>query len=166
MTAPQSATPDPNQPVLAALSSAPAAAVLAAARMASHLRGEVERQVLEPAGVSWSAFAVLTAVVDLPGARIHAVAAATGMPHGTAWSAVSRLERLGLISRSTPRDDHRQVDLAATGPGRQTAERLRTAVATIERQLIPDQRTRQVLLAVAERVRPYPRRGDRQGRGA
>ncbi|MEV6927429.1 MarR family transcriptional regulator [Dactylosporangium sp. NPDC051485] len=145
---------------------APAAAVLAAARMASHLRGEVERHVLEPAGVSWSTFAVLTAVVDQPGARMHVVAAATGMAHATAWSAVRRLERLGLISRNTPSDDHRQVDLVATGPGRQTAAQLRAAVATIETRLIPDPRTRQVLLAVAERVRPYPRRGHRRGRGA
>ncbi|WP_425552471.1 MarR family winged helix-turn-helix transcriptional regulator [Dactylosporangium maewongense] len=104
--------------------------------MASHLRGEVERRVLEPAGVSWSTFAVLAAVVDQPGARMYVVAAATGMAHGTAWSAVSRLERLGLISRSTPNDDHRQVDLVATGPGRRTAAQLRAAVAMIETRLI------------------------------
>ncbi|GAA2351625.1 hypothetical protein GCM10010170_041870 [Dactylosporangium salmoneum] len=141
--------------------------MLGAARVAAHLRGEVERRVLEPAGVSWTAFAALAAIVDGQDAvRMHVVAAATGMAQGTTRSAVARLERLGLVSRSTPSRDHRQVELVATEPGRQQAAQLRAAVASVEAKLIPDPRTRHVLFAMAERVRPYPRRGLRQGRGA
>ncbi|WP_345144103.1 MarR family winged helix-turn-helix transcriptional regulator [Dactylosporangium darangshiense] len=145
----------------------PGAAVLAATRVAAHLRGEVERTVLEPAGVSWSAFAALTAIADGPHeVRMHVVAAAMGTALGTARSAVARLERLGLVSRSTPSHDHRQVELIATEPGRQRAEQLRTAVAAVEARLIPDPRTRHVLCVVADRVWPYPWRGHRQDRGA
>ncbi|GAA4263925.1 hypothetical protein GCM10022255_112880 [Dactylosporangium darangshiense] len=141
--------------------------MLAATRVAAHLRGEVERTVLEPAGVSWSAFAALTAIADGPHeVRMHVVAAAMGTALGTARSAVARLERLGLVSRSTPSHDHRQVELIATEPGRQRAEQLRTAVAAVEARLIPDPRTRHVLCVVADRVWPYPWRGHRQDRGA
>ncbi|MGI5243291.1 MarR family winged helix-turn-helix transcriptional regulator [Dactylosporangium sp. CA-139066] len=135
--------------------------------MAAYLRGEVERTVLEPAGVSWTTYAALTAITDGPHPiRMHVVADAMGTPLGTTRSAVTRLERLGLISRSTPSRDHRQVELAATEPGLQRAEQLRSAVAVVEARLIPDPRTRHVLYVVANRVRPYPRRGHRQGRGA
>jgi DNA-binding MarR family transcriptional regulator len=145
----------------------PGAAVLGVARVAAHLRGEVERAVLEPAGVSWTTWAALAVIADGPHpVRMHTVAAAMGTPLATTRSAVTRLERLGLVLRSTPKRDHRQVELEITEPGREQAEHLRTAVAAVELRLIPDPRTRHVLCVVADRVWPYPRRSQRQGRGA
>lgn len=157
--APAAVPPPPPQP--------PASTVLAVARVASFVRGAVERRVLEPAGMSWSAFAALAAIVEAPEPiRMHVVAEATGMAQGTTRSAVTRLEDLGLVSRNTPSRDHRQVELIATRSGHDTAQRLRGQVGAVEQQLIADPRTRHVLLVAAARVRPYPRRGHRQGRGA
>src|SRR3954447_2661965 len=64
---PASAAVPPPQP--------PASTVLAVARIASFVRGAVERRVLEPAGMSWSAFAALAAIVEAPEPiRMHVVA--------------------------------------------------------------------------------------------
>ncbi|MER7283758.1 MarR family transcriptional regulator [Dactylosporangium sp. NPDC000244] len=137
----------------------PGAVVLAVSRMASQVRGAVERQVLEPAGLSLTAFAVLAVVADADAAvRLHAVAAAAGMAHGTARSAVARLEHLGLLSRSTPGRDRRQVELSVSRSGRALAERLRAAAAAVEAQLVPDPRVRHLLVVAAGRFRLQPLR--------
>jgi DNA-binding MarR family transcriptional regulator len=130
----------------------PGSAIIALFRTASALRGRVEREVLQPRGCTWLVFDVVQVVANHPTVRLHEVAAITGIPKATLATTVRRLESRGLLTRTMPARDHRQIELRATGTGDELVRQLARHVADIERQLVPDPQLRLALTAVMRRV--------------
>ncbi len=78
--------------------------------------GEVSRSVHPD--LDGSAYALLAAIVREDGLRAQDVAALFGVDKGAISRQVSRLERLGLVTRSPDPDDRRALLLVATPEGR------------------------------------------------
>ncbi|MGD9996901.1 MAG: MarR family winged helix-turn-helix transcriptional regulator [Ilumatobacteraceae bacterium] len=93
-------------------------------RAATAVRNHMEREVLSPHQLSWSAFVVLF-VLRVWGAReSHELAAEAGVTGGTLTGVLSTLERRGFAKRKTHPADGRRVIVQPTAKGRRTVDQI------------------------------------------
>ncbi|MBI5090283.1 MAG: MarR family transcriptional regulator [Actinobacteria bacterium] len=88
------------------------------------MRNHMEREVLSPHQLSWSAFVVLF-VLRVWGAReSHELAAEAGVTGGTLTGVLGTLERRGFAKRKTHPVDGRRVIVHPTAKGRRTIDQI------------------------------------------
>jgi DNA-binding MarR family transcriptional regulator len=93
------------------------AAVANVFRVASAARGRLERTVLAPAGLSFTAFTVLWVLWVWGELEPRVLATEAGITKGTLTGVVSTLERRDLVERRPHPVDRRQVLVACTPDG-------------------------------------------------
>ena len=86
-------------------------------RVATTIRNHMERTVLAPAELSFTAFTVLWVLWIWGEQEARHVADESGISRGTLTGVVTTLERRGLVRRRPHPDDRRSVLVAATGSG-------------------------------------------------
>ncbi len=93
-------------------------------RAATAVRNHMEREVLSPHQLSWSAFVVLF-VLRVWGAReSNELAAEAGITGGTLTGVLSTLERRGFAKRKPHATDGRRVVVHPTAKGRRTVDQI------------------------------------------
>ena len=93
-------------------------------RAAQAVRGELERTVLRPEGLSFTGFSLLFNLWVWGPLQTRALAASMGCSRATVSSVSDTLERAGLVLRAEHAHDGRLVELALTEPGRALIERV------------------------------------------
>ena len=130
-------------------------------RAAQAVRGELERRVLRPEGLSFTGFSLLFNLWVWGPLETRALAASMGCTRATVSSVSDTLERAGLVARSERAHDRRLVQLALTDLGRARIEDVfprfnagesalvagldedeRRTLATLLRKLVTDVRDR------------------------
>lgn len=91
-------------------------------RAAQAVRGELERTVLRPEGLSFTGFSLLFNLWVWGPAQTRALAASMGCSRATVSSVSDTLQRDGLISRSGDEHDGRLVQLELTPAGLELIE--------------------------------------------
>jgi len=91
-------------------------------RAAQAVRGELERDVLRPEGLSFTGFSLLFNLWVWGPLQTRALASSMGCSRATVSSVSDTLERGGLIDRATDPDDGRLVALGLTPAGRTLIE--------------------------------------------
>jgi MarR family transcriptional regulator, temperature-dependent positive regulator of motility len=95
-------------------------------------------EAIEPAGITPGEYAVLVAVVDLPGLDQHRLAVSLGIDPVSAGQRIDRLEAMGLVDRRVHPSDRRARVLSASRRGIALRLRLRPlALAAQERIMAP-----------------------------
>ena len=123
-------------------------------------------EIIVPAGITPGEYAVLAAVIDLPGLDQRRLAARLGIDPASAGQMIDRLETASLIERRVHPDDRRARLLSATRAGERLRRQLRPpALAAQERILAPlTARERQLfldfLIRVVEGNESYARPGN------
>ncbi|HSL57445.1 MAG TPA: MarR family transcriptional regulator [Acidimicrobiales bacterium] len=120
------------------------AAVANVFRVASAARSHLERSVLAPLDLSFSAFTVLWVLWVWGEQESRHLAAEAGITKGTLTGVVSTLEGRGLVERRPHADDRRLVLVRATAKGRRTMRTLFPRFNGEEQQIVAG-------LSVAER---------------
>jgi MarR family transcriptional regulator, temperature-dependent positive regulator of motility len=93
-------------------------------------------EAIEPAGITPGEYAVLVAIVDLPGLDQHRLAVSLGIDPVSAGQRIDRLEAMGLVDRRVHPSDRRARVLSASRRGIALRLRLRPlALAAQERIL-------------------------------
>jgi DNA-binding MarR family transcriptional regulator len=93
-------------------------------RAATAVRNHMEREVLSPHQLSWSAFVVLF-VLRVWGAReSNELATEAGITGGTLTGVLSTLERRGFAKRKAHPSDGRRVIVSPTAKGRRTIDQI------------------------------------------
>jgi DNA-binding MarR family transcriptional regulator len=93
-------------------------------RAATAVRNHMEREVLSPHQLSWSAFVVLF-VLRVWGAReSNELATEAGITGGTLTGVLSTLERRGFAKRKAHPSDGRRVIVHPTAKGRRTIDEI------------------------------------------
>jgi DNA-binding MarR family transcriptional regulator len=93
-------------------------------RAATAVRNHMEREVLSPHQLSWSAFVVLF-VLRVWGAReSNELATEAGITGGTLTGVLSTLERRGFAKRKAHPSDGRRVIVQPTARGRRTIDEI------------------------------------------
>ena len=87
-------------------------------RAANAVRNHLERTVLAPHDLTWTAWVVLWVVWIWGDIESRHVAAEAGISKGTLTGVVGTLEGKGMLSRRTHPDDARRVLLSLTAKGR------------------------------------------------
>jgi DNA-binding MarR family transcriptional regulator len=105
-------------------------------RAATHLRREVEQQVLDPVDISWSAYEVLHALITGAARTPKEIGVVIGVPAPTLTAIIKRLVAAGLIVRVPDVDDRRVIHLRLTKYGRSLATRLAAEVSAVETELL------------------------------
>lgn len=94
--------------------------------------------VTVPAGLIPGEYAILAAVIDLPGLDQRRLAERLGIDPASVGQMIDRLETAGLLKRRVHPDDRRARLLSATRSGEQLRQQLKqTALAAQERLLAP-----------------------------
>lgn len=93
-------------------------------RAANAVRNHMEREVLTPADLTWTAFVVLWVTWIWGGAETRVVAAETGVSKATLSGVLSTLEKRGLLQRSKSPEDGRLVLVELTPAGRKLIKQL------------------------------------------
>ena len=91
-------------------------------RAAQAVRGELERTVLRPEGLSFTGFSVLFNLWVWGAMQTRALAASMGCTRATVSTVSDTLERGGLIARAGDASDRRLVQLDLTPAGRAVIE--------------------------------------------
>ena len=91
-------------------------------RAAQAVRGELERTVLRPEGLSFTGFSVLFNLWVWGAMQTRALAASMGCTRATVSTVSDTLERSGLIARAGDAEDRRLVQLDLTPAGRALIE--------------------------------------------
>lgn len=91
-------------------------------RVATAVRNHMERSVLDPHSLSWSAFVVLFVLRVWGDQEAHQLADEAGITTGTLTGVLKTLERKGLAQRRVHDTDRRRVVVAATPEGRRVIE--------------------------------------------
>jgi MarR family transcriptional regulator, temperature-dependent positive regulator of motility len=95
-------------------------------------------EAIEPAGITPGEYAVLVAIVDLPGLDQHRLAVSLGIDPVSAGQRIDRLEAMGLVDRRVHPSDRRARVLSASRRGIALRLRLRPlALAAQERIMAP-----------------------------
>lgn len=105
-------------------------------RAATHLRREIERQVLDPADLGWIAYEVLHTLLRGASHTPKTVGTAIGVPPPTLTAVIKRLADTDLIVRVPDLYDGRVVHLRLTRHGRSLAARLTAEVTAVEVELL------------------------------
>jgi DNA-binding MarR family transcriptional regulator len=93
-------------------------------RTATAVRNHMEREVLSPHELSWSAFVVLFVLRVWGAKESHELAAEAGITGGTLTGVLTTLEKRGLAKRSPHPTDGRRVVVTPTPKGRRTVDRI------------------------------------------
>lgn len=91
-------------------------------RAAQAVRGELERTVLRPEGLSFTGFSLLFNLWVWGPMQTRALAASMGCTRATVSTVSDTLERGGLVARADHEDDGRLVSIGLTPPGRELIE--------------------------------------------
>ena len=111
------------------------AAVSNVFRTATAVRNHMERNVLKPHSLSWSAFVVLF-VLHIWGAKeSRELAAEAGISGGTLTGVLDTLERKGLVARQPVPTDRRRVGVVLTEAGTSVVEEVMPAFNREEAQV-------------------------------
>jgi DNA-binding MarR family transcriptional regulator len=95
-------------------------------------------EVIVPAGLVPGEYAILAAVIDLPGLDQRRLAERLGIDPASVGKMIDRLETAGMLERRVHPDDRRARLLGATRSGEKLRQRLKhTALAAQERLLAP-----------------------------
>jgi DNA-binding MarR family transcriptional regulator len=86
-------------------------------RAANAVRNHLERSVLAPADLTWTAFVVLWVVWIWDRVETRTIAAEGGFSKATLSGVLTTLEGRGLVERSRSETDGRLVDVALTPSG-------------------------------------------------
>jgi DNA-binding MarR family transcriptional regulator len=86
-------------------------------RAANAVRNHLERSVLAPADLTWTAFVVLWVVWIWDRVETRTIAAEGGFSKATLSGVLTTLEGRGLVERSRSETDGRLVDVALTPAG-------------------------------------------------
>lgn len=87
-------------------------------RAANAVRNHLERSVLAPADLTWTAFVVLWVVWIWDRVETRTIAAEGGFSKATLSGVLTTLEKRGLVERSRSDIDGRLVDVELTSAGR------------------------------------------------
>ncbi len=87
-------------------------------RAANAVRNHLERTVLAPADLTWTAFVVLWVVWIWDRVETRTIAAEGGFSKATLSGVLSTLESRGLVERARSESDGRLVDVTLTTAGR------------------------------------------------
>ena len=93
-------------------------------RAATAVRNHLERSVLAPHELSWSAFVVLWVVWIWETSETREIAAEAGFSKATLTGVLNTLEKRGLASRKRSKDDGRLVLVTLSPKGRKLMEQL------------------------------------------
>jgi MarR family transcriptional regulator, temperature-dependent positive regulator of motility len=119
--------------------------VLADYRVPAHLARRFHQvcvgavaEAIEPAGITPGEYAVLVAIVDLPGLDQHQLAVSLGIDPVSAGQRIDQLEAMGLVDRRVHPSDRRARVLNASRRGAGLRRRLKPlALAAQERIMGP-----------------------------
>lgn len=131
-------------------------------RVATTVRNHMERTVLAPAELSFTAFTVLWVLWIWGEQEARHVAEESGISRGTLTGVVSTLERRRLVRRRPHPDDRRSVLVAATGEGEALMAQLFPAFNAEEAKVSADLDARQKE-RLAEALRTILRTVERLG---
>jgi DNA-binding MarR family transcriptional regulator len=109
-------------------------------RAANAVRNHMERAVLAPADLTWTAFVVLWVTWIWGSAETRIIAEETGVSKATLSGVLTTLEKRGLVQRSKSEEDGRLVLVELTPNGRRLIKRLFpriNAEETLATRLIP-----------------------------
>ena len=93
-------------------------------RAATAVRNHLERSVLAPHELSWSAFVVLWVVWIWETSETREIAAEAGFSKATLTGVLNTLEKRGLATRKRSKDDGRLVLVQLTSKGKKLMEQL------------------------------------------
>ena len=93
-------------------------------RAANAVRNHMERAVLTPADLTWTAFVVLWVTWIWGSAETRVIADETGVSKATLSGVLTTLEKRGLVARSKSPEDGRLVLVELTARGRRLITRL------------------------------------------
>ena len=93
-------------------------------RAATAVRNHLERSVLAPHELSWSAFVVLWVVWIWETSETREIAAEAGFSKATLTGVLNTLEKRGLAARKRSKDDGRLVLVTLTSKGKKLMEQL------------------------------------------
>lgn len=93
-------------------------------RTSNILRNHLEREVLAPAELTWTAFVVLWIAWIWGGAETRIIAEESGVSKATLSGVLNTLERRGLIARRQGEQDKRLVTVHLTTSGTRLIKRL------------------------------------------
>lgn len=93
-------------------------------RSATAVRNHLERSVLAPHELSWSAFVVLWVVWIWETSETREIAAEAGFSKATLTGVLNTLEKRGLAARKRSKDDGRLVLVSLTSKGKKLMEQL------------------------------------------
>jgi MarR family transcriptional regulator, organic hydroperoxide resistance regulator len=93
-------------------------------RAANAVRNHMEREVLTPADLTWTAFVVLWVTWIWDRVETRVVAEETGVSKATLSGVLSTLEKRGLVVRAKSPDDGRLVLVELTPSGRRLIKQL------------------------------------------
>jgi DNA-binding MarR family transcriptional regulator len=99
-------------------------AVASLFRAANAVRNHMERTVLTPADLTWTAFVVLWVTWIWDGAETRVIAEEAGVSKATLSGVLTTLEKRELVTREKSPDDGRLVLVALTPAGRRLIKRL------------------------------------------
>ncbi len=109
-------------------------------RAANAVRNHMEREVLTPADLTWTAFVVLWVTWIWGSAETRVIADETGVSKATLSGVLTTLEKRELVRRSKSEEDGRLVLVELTPKGRQLIKRLFpriNAEETLATRLLP-----------------------------
>lgn len=93
-------------------------------RAANTLRNHLEREVLTPADLTWTAFVVLWIAWIWDGAETRIIAEESGVSKATLSGVLNTLERRGLVVRKQGAADRRLVTVQLTARGSRLIKKL------------------------------------------
>lgn len=93
-------------------------------RAANAVRNHLERTVLAPADLTWTAFVVLWVVWIWDRVETRTIATEGGFSKATLSGVLTTLENRGLVERSRSKADGRLVDVRLTAEGRKLMRQL------------------------------------------
>jgi DNA-binding MarR family transcriptional regulator len=103
--------------------------------VARHREARLE-SVLKPLGLSLSRHRALSVISTLAPCTMSELAEFSAVDRTTLTRTVDQLVDAGLVERSTPREDRRQVVLTLTGAGRRACRQSLGAIFGVNRELL------------------------------
>jgi DNA-binding MarR family transcriptional regulator len=105
-------------------------------RRAEQFAAEIFLQAELPGGVTLRQTVLLAAIAEAEGASQSDLVGATGVDRSTLAEMMSRMERKGLIARSTAQDDGRAKSVSLTAEGRRRLNAALPAIREVDNALL------------------------------
>lgn len=128
----------PALPASGAPTPAKAAVLTQAVRTANHVRTRLEKAVLRDAGLSWTAYDVLSLACQVPDIETRQVTAVMGIAKSTLTLAMTTLTERQLVQRCAQPDDKRRVVLRPTPAGIELARRLAAGISAEQDRVLTE----------------------------